>query len=351
MRRANSEAALPQAYLSCAGRLPLRAERLIQFPLMTLAADASNLSFPQRHLLGIEGLSRADITALLDLSDEAAKLSRQIAKKRDDLRGRTLINLFFEASTRTQSSFELAGKRLGADVMNMSVGSSSVQKGETLIDTAVTLNAMRPDILVVRHHAAGAVELLSQKVDCSVINAGDGSHEHPTQALLDAVTIRRHKGGIEGLIVAICGDILHSRVARSNILLLNTLGARVRVVAPSTLLPSGIERLGVEVYTSMWEGLEDADIVMMLRLQRERMSSSLIPSVREYFHFFGLDYEKLARARPDALVMHPGPMNRGVEIDSNVADDARSVIREQVEMGVAVRMAVLQALARHLPNQ
>jgi aspartate carbamoyltransferase catalytic subunit len=318
---------------------------------MTFAAEAPNFSFPHRHLLGIEGLSRAEITGLLDLSEEASKLSRQIDKKRDDLRGRTLINLFFEASTRTQSSFELAGKRLGADVMNMSVSTSSVQKGETLIDTAVTLNAMRPDLLVVRHHAAGAVQLLSQKVDCSVINAGDGSHEHPTQALLDALTIRRHKGHIEGLVVVICGDILHSRVARSNILLLNTLGARVRVVAPSTLLASGIERLGVEVYTSMWEGLVDADIVMMLRLQRERMASSLVPSQREYFHFFGLDYEKLARAKPDALVMHPGPMNRGVEIDSNVADDPKSVIREQVEMGVAVRMAVLQALARHLPNQ
>jgi aspartate carbamoyltransferase catalytic subunit len=318
---------------------------------MTFAAEAPNVSFPHRHLLGIEGLSRAEITGLLDLSEEASKLSRQIDKKRDDLRGRTLINLFFEASTRTQSSFELAGKRLGADVMNMSVSTSSVQKGETLIDTAVTLNAMRPDLLVVRHHAAGAVQLLSQKVDCSVINAGDGSHEHPTQALLDALTIRRHKGHIDGLVVAICGDILHSRVARSNILLLNTLGARVRVVAPSTLLASGIERLGVEVYTSMWEGLVDADIVMMLRLQRERMASSLVPSQREYFHFFGLDYEKLARAKPDALVMHPGPMNRGVEIDSNVADDPQSVIREQVEMGVAVRMAVLQALARYLPNQ
>jgi aspartate carbamoyltransferase catalytic subunit len=318
---------------------------------MTFAAEGSNVSFPHRHLLGIEGLSRAEITGLLDLSEEASKLSRQIDKKRDDLRGRTLINLFFEASTRTQSSFELAGKRLGADVMNMSVSTSSVQKGETLIDTAVTLNAMRPDLLVVRHHAAGAVQLLSQKVDCSVINAGDGSHEHPTQALLDALTIRRHKGHMDGLVVAICGDILHSRVARSNILLLNTLGARVRVVAPSTLLASGIERLGVEVYTSMWEGLVDADIVMMLRLQRERMASSLVPSQREYFHFFGLDYEKLARAKPDALVMHPGPMNRGVEIDSNVADDPQSVIREQVEMGVAVRMAVLQALARHLPNQ
>jgi aspartate carbamoyltransferase catalytic subunit len=316
---------------------------------MTIALAPA--SFTRRHLLTCEDLSASEIGALLDLADKAAEINRRIDKKRDVLRGRTLINLFFEASTRTQSSFELAGKRLGADVMNMSVGTSSVQKGETLIDTAVTLNSMRPDLLVVRHHSAGAVELLSQKVDCSVINAGDGSHEHPTQALLDALTIRRHKNRIEGLTVAICGDILHSRVARSNILLLSTLGARVRVVAPSTLLASGIERLGVEVYTSMREGLADADIVMMLRLQRERMTSSLVPSQREYFHFFGLDYEKLARAKPDALVMHPGPMNRGVEIDSNVADDARSVIREQVEMGVAVRMAVLQALARHLPNR
>jgi aspartate carbamoyltransferase catalytic subunit len=324
---------------------------LIQCPLMSIAAETLPAPFPHRHLLGIEGLSSSEITALLDLSEEAAKRGRQVDKKRDDLRGRTLINLFFEASTRTQSSFELAGKRLGADVMNMSIPTSSIKKGETLIDTAVTLNAMRPDLLVVRHHAAGAVELLSQKVDCSVINAGDGSHEHPTQALLDALTIRRHKNRIEGLIVAICGDILHSRVARSNILLLNALGARVRVVAPSTLLGAAVDRLGVEVYTSMHEGLKDADIVMMLRLQRERMVSSLIPSQREYFHFYGLDYDKLARAKPDALIMHPGPMNRGVEIDSNVADDARSVIREQVEMGVAVRIAVLQALAQHLPNQ
>src|SRR5262247_2871819 len=263
-------------------------------------------SFVRRHLLTCEGLKAGEISALLDLADRAAEGNRQVIKKRDVLRGRTLINLFCEASTRTQSSFELAGKRLSADVMNMSVGTSSVQKGETLIDTAVTLNAMRPDILVVRHHAAGAVELLAQKVDCSVINAGDGSHEHPTQALLDALTIRRHKGHIAGLIVAICGDILHSRVARSNILLLNTLGARVRVIAPSTLIASGISRLGVEVYSSMREGLKDADIVMMLRLQRERMTSNLVPSQRDYFHFFGLDHEKLSRAKPDALIMHPG---------------------------------------------
>ncbi len=234
--------------------------------------------------------------------------------------------------------------------MNMSVSSSSMRKGETLIDTAMTLNAMHPDILVVRHHASGAVELLARKVDCSVINAGDGSHEHPTQALLDALTIRRNKGPIDALTVAICGDIMHSRVARSNIILLHTLGARVRVVAPSTLLPPGIENFGVEVCRDMREGLRNADIVMMLRLQRERMNGSFVPSTQEYFAYFGLDAKKLAYARPDALVMHPGPMNRGVEIDSGVADGARSLIREQVEMGVAVRMAVLEALSRNLPN-
>jgi aspartate carbamoyltransferase catalytic subunit len=307
-------------------------------------------SFTRRHLLTCEDLSAGEIGALLDLADKAAEINRRIDKKRDVLRGRTLINLFFEASTRTQSSFELAGKRLGADVMNMSVSASSMQKGETLIDTAITLNAMRPDILVVRHYAAGAAELLAQKVDCSVINAGDGAHQHPTQALLDALTIRRAKGRIAGLGVAICGDILHSRVARSNINVLNTMGARVRVVAPSTLLPPQAGRLGVEVYTDMNAGLEGADIVMMLRLQRERMQGSYVPSTREYFHFFGLDQEKLARAKPDALIMHPGPMNRGVEIASTVADHSRSVIRDQVEMGVAVRMAVLEATGRQLPN-
>lgn len=308
------------------------------------------LFFPHRHLLGIEGLSAQDIEILLQLAEAAVEVSRQIEKKRATLRGRTLINLFFEASTRTQSSFELAGKRLGADVMNMSVATSSVKKGETLIDTAVTLNAMRPDIIIVRHAQAGAVHLLAKKVDCAVVNAGDGAHEHPTQALLDALTIRRNKGKIEGLVIAICGDILHSRVARSNILLLSTLGARVRVVGPSTLLPPGIERMGVEVYRDLRSGLEGADIVMMLRLQRERMTSGYIPSAKEYFRFFGLDEDKLKYARPDALVMHPGPMNRGVEIDSMVADGERSLIREQVEMGVAVRIAVLEALARHLPN-
>jgi aspartate carbamoyltransferase catalytic subunit len=315
------------------------------------AAKVEALHFPHRHLLTVEGLGAAEINFLLDLADSAADDNRQAGKRRDILRGRTLINLFFEASTRTQSSFEMAAKRLGGDVMNMNVSTSSVQKGETLIDTAMTLNAMRPDIIVVRHHSAGAVELLAQKVDCSVINAGDGSHQHPTQALLDALTIRRAKGRIAGLTVAICGDILHSRVARSNIILLNALGARVRIAAPSTLLPAAPERLGAEVFTDMWKAVEGADVVMMLRLQRERMEGSYVPSSREYFHFFGLDHEKLARAKPDAIVMHPGPMNRGVEIASTVADHSSSVIREQVEMGVAVRMAVLEALARNLPKR
>jgi aspartate carbamoyltransferase catalytic subunit len=312
--------------------------------------NAPGRLFPHRHLLGIEGLAPDDIIQLLDLADEAVEVSRQVEKKKATLRGRTQINLFFEASTRTQASFELAGKRLGADVMNMSVGSSSIKKGETLIDTAMTLNAMHPDLIVVRHHSAGAVQLLARKVDCSVINAGDGQHEHPTQALLDALTIRRNKGRIRGLVVAICGDILHSRVARSNLILLNALGADVRVVGPSTLLPTGIENMGAKVFTNMREGLKDADIVMMLRLQRERMNGSFVPSVKEYFRYFGLDSEKLALAKPDALVMHPGPMNRGVEIASDIADGAQSLIREQVEMGVAVRMAVLEALSRHLPN-
>src|SRR5262245_9265708 len=319
-------------------------------PALMNIAQKSTFVLNQRALLGIEGLSREKILGLLDLAEHFVALNRQIDKKQVSLRGRTLINLFFEVSTRTQASFELAGKRLGADVMNMSVGSSSMRKGETLIDTAITLNAMHPDIIVVRHHASGAVELLARKVDCSVINAGDGSHEHPTQALLDALTIRRNKGRIERLIVAICGDILHSRVARSNIILLNALGARVRVVAPSTLMPPAIERFGVEATRDMREGLRDADIVMMLRLQRERMNGSFVPSTQEYFHYFGLDQKKLAYAKPDALVMHPGPMNRGVEIDTAVADGAQSLIREQVEMGVAVRMAVLEALSRNLPN-
>ena len=301
------------------------------------------------HLLGIEGLSPTEVTALLDLAETYVVQGRSGDKRTSLLAGRTLINLFFEASTRTQSSFELAGKRLGADVLNMSVKTSSVSKGETLIDTATTLNAMRPDLLVVRHQDAGAAELLSRKVDCCVINAGDGAHEHPTQALLDALTIRRRLGGFEGLVVAICGDVLHSRVARSNLRLLSMMGARVRLVAPRTLLPAQADRFGVEIFTDMQAGLAGADIVMMLRLQLERMSGAFVPSAREYFRFYGLDREKLAHAKPGALVMHPGPMNRGVEIASDIADDVQvSLISEQVEMGVAIRMAILDDLSRGL---
>jgi aspartate carbamoyltransferase catalytic subunit len=307
------------------------------------------------HLLGIEGLSASEVTQLLDLAETYATLNRGAEKKSALLKGRTLINLFFEASTRTQSSFELAGKRMGADVLNMSVKTSSVSKGETLIDTAATLNAMRPDILVVRHHDSGAAELLSRKLDCSVVNAGDGQHEHPTQALLDALTIRRHRpnkngqNAFENLTVAICGDILHSRVARSNIRLLSMMGANVRLIAPATLLPAEAARFGVEIFTDMKAGLAGVDIVMMLRLQLERMTGAFVPSAREYFRFYGLDREKLNYAKPGALVMHPGPMNRGVEIASDIADDlAVSLISEQVEMGVAIRMAVLDALARDM---
>ena len=305
------------------------------------------MAFSHRHLLGIAELTPPEITHLLDLAEESVEISRQVEKKKVALKGRTQINLFFEASTRTQSSFELAGKRLGADVMNMAVKNSAVSKGETLLDTALTLNAMHPDILVVRHAAAGAPQLLARKVGCSVINAGDGAHEHPTQALLDALTIRRHKGTLQNLVVAICGDILHSRVARSNILLLNTMGAEVRLIAPSTLLPANAEALGVKLFRDMRKGLDGADVVMMLRLQLERMNGAFVPSIREYFHFYGLDEDKLKLAREDAIVMHPGPMNRGIEIDSSVADSDRSVIHEQVEMGVAVRMAVIETLAQN----
>ncbi|OPB29571.1 aspartate carbamoyltransferase catalytic subunit [Bartonella sp. WD12.1] len=305
--------------------------------------------FPYRHLLGIKGLNVQDLTTLLDRADANITFSKTIDKKKSTLYGRTQINLFFEASTRTQSSFELAGKRLGANVMNMAISNSSVKKGETLIDTAITLNAMNPDILIIRHNCAGAAALLAQKVDCCVINAGDGAHEHPTQALLDALTIRRIKGRIEGLTVAICGDILHSRVARSNIISLNALGARVRVIAPSTLLPTRIADMSVEVFNTMKEGLKGADVIMMLRLQRERMVGAFIPSVREYFHHFGLHKENLAYAKSDCIVMHPGPINRGVEIASEIADGAQSVIHTQVKMGIAVRMAVMEALldSRH----
>lgn len=303
------------------------------------------MAFTAKHLLGIEALSRDDIVSIIDLAEKYVTLNRRSHKQSDVLNGMTLINMFFENSTRTQASFELAGKRLGADVMNMAMGASSINKGETLIDTALTLNAMNPDLLVVRHPNSGSVELLSEKVNCAVLNAGDGRHEHPTQALLDALTIRRAKGRLHRLSVAICGDIAHSRVARSNIFLLNKMESRIRLIAPKTLLPTGIDQFGVEIFDDMAEGLEGVDVVMMLRLQRERMDGAFVPSPREYYHRWGLTAEKLAHAKDDAIVMHPGPMNRGVEIDGDIADDLnRSVIQEQVEMGVAVRMAAMELL-------
>lgn len=306
------------------------------------------MTFRHKHLLGIEQLHPTEITTLLDLADDYANHPTDL-RHRSVLAGMTQINMFFESSTRTQSSFELAGKRLGADVMNMSMQASSIKKGETLIDTALTLNAMHPDLLVMRHPHSGAVDLLAQKVNGAVLNAGDGRHEHPTQALLDALTIRRAKGRIHRLSVAICGDIAHSRVARSNIMLLGKMENRVRLIGPPTLMPSGIGEFGVEVFDNMEKGLKDVDVVMMLRLQKERMDGGFIPSEREYFHRYGLDAIKLAHAKPDAIVMHPGPMNRGVEIDGNIADDInRSVIQTQVEMGVAVRMAAMDLLAQNL---
>ena len=307
------------------------------------------MTFTQAHLLGIEHLHPSEITVLLDLADQYVDLGRAKHKHSDALAGLTQVNMFFENSTRTQASFELAGKRLGADVMNMSMQASSIKKGETLIDTALTLNAMHPDLLVVRHPHSGAVDLLAQKVNGAVLNAGDGRHEHPTQALLDALTIRRAKGRLHRLSIAICGDIAHSRVARSNIMLLGKMENRIRLIAPPTLMPTGMNEFGCEVFDSMEEGLKDVDVVMMLRLQKERMDGGFIPSEREYFHRYGLDATKLAYAKPDAIVMHPGPMNRGVEIDGNIADDInRSVIQTQVEMGVAVRMAAMDLLAQNL---
>ena len=304
--------------------------------------------FTHPHLLGIEPLSPGEIAYLLDRASRFADLApgEALDEAQETLEGSTVINLFYENWTRTRSSFEIAAQRLGADVVNMDVATSSVKKGETLIDTADTLNAMRPDFLVVRHDQAGAVKLLSRKLDAHVLNGGDGKHEHPTQALADALTMRRHKGRLDGLTVAICGDIRHSRVARSNLLLLQKMGARVRLIGPPTLLPGSYEALGADLFHSMEQGLKDVDIVMMLRLQVERMAGTFIPSGREFFQHFGLNRERLALAKPDALVMHPGPMNRGVEIASDIADDLdQSVIREQVEMGVAVRMACFEALA------
>ncbi|GAA0459171.1 MULTISPECIES: aspartate carbamoyltransferase catalytic subunit [Sphingomonas] len=303
--------------------------------------------FPHRHLTGIEGLQPHEILFLLDEAEQWVEANRSRAQSDRRLDGITQINAFFENSTRTLLSFEIAGKRLGADVVNMHAAQSSVKKGETLIDTAVTLNAMRADVIVIRHSASGAVKLIAGKVDCPVLNAGDGWHEHPTQALLDALTIRRRTGAIAHRKVVICGDILHSRVARSNILALTTLAAEVRVVAPSTLMPAEIERMGVTPFTDFDAALEGAEVVMMLRLQNERMNGGFIPSTREYHMRYGLTSERLKRAAPGALVMHPGPMNRGVEITSEVADDLeRSAITEQVEMGVAVRMACLDVLTR-----
>ncbi len=308
---------------------------------------AGSAAFPHVGLLGIAGLAPHEILFLLDEAEQWVELNRQPQKRDDRLAGLTIINAFFENSTRTRLSFEIAGKRLGADVVNMNAAQSSVKKGETLIDTAVTLNAMRADAIVIRHASSGAVRLIAGKVDCPVLNAGDGQHEHPTQALLDALTIRHAKGQFAGLTVVICGDILHSRVARSNILCLTSLGAEVRVCAPPALMPEGIEDMRVTPFFDFDATLPGADVVMMLRLQQERMQGQFVPSPREYRHLYGLTLERLALAKPDALVMHPGPMNRGVEIDSNVADLAdRSAITRQVEMGVAIRMACLDVLTR-----
>ena len=301
------------------------------------------IKISQKHLLGIQDLSINDVNLILKEAEKFIELNKSKNKKLDLLKGKTQINLFFEPSTRTQSSFELAGKRLGADVMSMNITNSAIKKGETLIDTAMTLNAMHPDIIVIRHQDSGACNLLSQKVNCAVLNAGDGRREHPTQALLDALTILNRKKKIQGLKVAICGDILHSRVARSNIYLLNMLGAEVNIVAPSNLLPKDIEKFGVNIFSNMKKGVKDCDIVMMLRLQNERMSSSFLSSNREYYEYYGLTQDKLEYAKSDSIIMHPGPMNRGIEIDTKLADDTNmSVVKEQVELGVAIRMACLK---------
>ena len=299
----------------------------------------------KKNLLGIEFLEPSDIYEILDkakgftLQDLSGKSVAQT------LDGYNIINIFFENSTRTQTSFEIAGKRLGALVTSINAKDSSIKKGETLFDTALTLNAMKPDLIVIRHPYSGAVQLLSEKIDCSVINAGDGKHEHPTQALLDAMTVLRRKNRLSGLTVTICGDIAHSRVARSNIFLFGKLGNSIRLVGPATLVPDCFKEFGVEVFNNMREGLKGADVVMMLRLQKERMDGGYVPSEREYFHFYGLDEEKLSQAKSDAIILHPGPMNRGVEIDSELADDlSRSAIQEQVEMGVSIRMAVIESL-------
>jgi aspartate carbamoyltransferase catalytic subunit len=301
--------------------------------------------FPHRHLLQIEGLTADEITSVLDVAESFFDVSRRSVRKVPTLRGKTIINLFYEPSTRTRTSFELAGKRLSADVINVSVSTSSATKGETLFDTVANLEAMHPDVLVLRHAASGAPHAVASRTKVSVVNAGDGTHEHPTQALLDAFTIRRAKGRIGGLSVAICGDLAHSRVARSNAHLLRALGADVRVAGPRTLLPEAMDQLGVRVFDRLEPALEGADVVMMLRVQRERLGGSLLPTSREYSRKFGLNRARLDLAKPDAIVMHPGPINRGVEIDPSIADGERSAILDQVEAGVAVRMGVLWLLA------
>ena len=300
------------------------------------------MSFKHKHILGIEQMSKEDIQLILDTADSFKEINSREIKKVPTLRGKTIINAFFEASTRTRLSFEIAGKRLSADTVNISGSTSSVVKGETLEDTAKNIEAMAPDIIVIRHGHSGAPHYLSERVGCSVVNAGDGAHEHPSQALLDLMTMREHKGSIEGLEVAIVGDITHSRVARSDIYALTRMGARVRLCGPGTMMPVGIERLGnVEVFTNILEAIEGADVVMMLRIQMERQSNILLPSLREYARFYGLNPTNLKLAKPDAIVMHPGPMNRGVEISSAVADGEQNVILDQVENGVATRMALL----------
>jgi len=302
-------------------------------------------AFPHRSLLDIEGLTRVDVERILDTAEAFLQVSRRPVRKVPTLRGKTVINLFYEASTRTRTSFELAGKRLSADVINMSVSASSVKKGETLQDTCRTLEAMHPDVIVIRHNASGAPHYVASKIGCSVINAGDGMHAHPTQALLDAFTIRREKGTLDNLVVTIVGDIAHSRVARSNAHLLKMFGCEVRVVGPRTLLPPAVDSLGVRVFDRLADALEGADVVMVLRIQRERLAGALLPSLREYARTFGIGPAAIAHAKPDAIVMHPGPMNRGIEIENIIADGERSVILEQVEAGVAVRMALLYLFA------
>jgi aspartate carbamoyltransferase catalytic subunit len=300
------------------------------------------MSFQHKHILGIEQMTKEDIQIILDTADSFKEINSREIKKVPTLRGKTIINAFFEASTRTRLSFEIAGKRLSADTVNISGSTSSVVKGETLEDTAKNIEAMAPDIIVIRHGHSGAPHYLSERVRCSVVNAGDGAHEHPSQALLDLMTIREHKGSIEGLEVAIVGDITHSRVARSDIYALTRMGAKVRLCGPGTMMPIGIELLGnVEVFTDIREAIEGADVVMMLRIQMERQSNILLPSLREYARFYGLNPTNLKLAKPDAIVMHPGPMNRGVEISSAVADGGQNVILDQVENGVATRMALL----------